>query len=498
MKYRICALLTFAILAVSIALHGAVQEAWVARYNGGPTIGTNVSIALAPQGNLVVAGHGTSTNGDYDYLILKYSPNGTLLWSSRYDSAPGSNDLLRALAVDTDGSVYVAGTSKTVKYNSNGVLKWVAPYGACGLALDPHGDVCITGFSESSYATAKLDKETGSNMWLRTYSYLNRAGYGDISEQIAVDSRSNIVVGGIVYCHVGHPIYDVYVNRLVLKYDSAGSQVMVSVPFPSGCYNYPNGMHMVGLGIDSGGNVYDGVNAHQGGSSTIKYNSSGVAQWQTLYDGYAGYVVLGLSAMICDDDGFVYLTGISLDPGENILTEKISPSGNKVWRGTYLGNSRRRGNAVTVNRIGEVVAVGWVRSDVTGDDYVTIKYDRDGHEQWSKLYNGAGNGWDSATAVAATGDGTVYVSGASANANGVLEIATIKYVDYQPIAWQPGGMVRLEFAGTNAQPCRIQASSNLSVWDELATVTPDANNIAHYTDTNAPSFPHRFYRMLCP
>ena len=203
-KWASC-LLAF-LLALVCDAPAAVQQAWVARYNAGTNVGTEPKIALDAQGNIVVAGHGTSTNGDYDYLILKYSPTGAQQWAARFDSAPGTNDQVRALAVDGNGNVYVTGTTKTLKYDGNGAVQWEAPYGARALALDPNGDVCITGFSSTTFATAKIDKDAGTNLWLRTFSYMNRAGYPDISQAIAVDARSNIYVGGSVFCHIGRPI----------------------------------------------------------------------------------------------------------------------------------------------------------------------------------------------------------------------------------------------------------------------------------------------------
>lgn len=492
MKSRICCLLTWSLLAASLSLHGAVQEVWVARYDGGQAVGANVAIALDPQGSLIVCGHGTSTNGDYDYLTLKYSPSGTLLWSARYGSGPGISDQVLAMAVGADGNVYVTGTSRTVKYDSNGVLQWVAPYAARGLALDPHGDVCITGFSESTYATAKLDKEAGTNLWVRTYTYLNRPGYGDISQTIAVDSRSNIYVGGRVYCHTGRP-GAVYVEQLVLGYDTQGNQIMITDPFPpGGCGN--TYLQLVGLGVDPAGNVYYTVATANDGVNISKYDSSGVLQWRQ----YGEYVHYGLGAMACDSNGFVYLTGLDLYLGLSIGTEKHSPFGTNVWISRYAGSTWRFGKAVTVSGAGEVFVAGQVRSNTTDDDYVTIKYDQDGREQWAMLYDGPAHSTDVATAIAVAPDGSVYVSGTSMNTNGLLEITTIKYAQYQPIAWQAGGLVLVEFASSNSQPCRLQASANLTLWDDLATLTPDANHIAHYTDTNTPSFPYRFYRMLCP
>ena len=36
--------------------------------------------------------------------------------------------LWETMTVDSNGSVYVTGTSRTVKYNSAGVLQWTANY----------------------------------------------------------------------------------------------------------------------------------------------------------------------------------------------------------------------------------------------------------------------------------------------------------------------------------------------------------------------------------
>jgi len=62
-----------------------------------------------------------------------------------------------------------------------------------------------------------------------------------------------------------------------------------------------------------------------------------------------------------------------------------------------------------------------------GGDYVTIKYNSSGIQQWVQIYNGTGNNADLAISVAADGLGNVYVTGASMNLSANFDIVTIKY-----------------------------------------------------------------------
>ena len=163
-----------------------VREAWVARYNG-PDNAMDIGSAVAvdEQGNVYVAG-GTGNlgpgSGTNDYAILKYDPNGNLLWTQRYNG-PGSgpdlnDDFASALAVDEQGNVYVTGWSRgndttydyaTLKYDPNGNLLWVQRYSnpdsydeAKALAVDEQGNVYVTGHSWGSGngITADVDAVT--------------------------------------------------------------------------------------------------------------------------------------------------------------------------------------------------------------------------------------------------------------------------------------------------------------------------------------------------
>src|ERR1041385_1915113 len=118
-------------------------EAWIARYNGGFTNKDHrpVAMALDGAGNNYVAGSSQNSSNDYDYAVIKYAPDGTQLWASRYASTNAGNDKINGLSLDKNGNAFVTGTAGTVKFNANGTLGWAAPYAGNGIALDTNGNI---------------------------------------------------------------------------------------------------------------------------------------------------------------------------------------------------------------------------------------------------------------------------------------------------------------------------------------------------------------------
>ena len=57
----------------------------------------------------------------------------------------------------------------------------------------------------------------------------------------------------------------------------------------------------------------------------------------------------------------------------------------------------------------------WIITGGAGLDYLTVKYNNDGDEIWTKIYDGPGNGQDGGSAVGVDGNGNVYVTGFSYN-----------------------------------------------------------------------------------
>jgi len=85
---------------------------WSKTYNG-PDDGWDeaLGIDVDASGNVVVVGYQTvgGFGGSEDFLIRKYDPGGTLIWTINYDSPDNDDDRANAVVVDSNGEVLVAG-----------------------------------------------------------------------------------------------------------------------------------------------------------------------------------------------------------------------------------------------------------------------------------------------------------------------------------------------------------------------------------------------------
>ena len=98
-------------------------------------------------------------------------------------------------------------------------------------------------------------------------------------------------------------------------------------------------------------------------------------------------------------------------------------------------------------------------------------------------------------AIAVDNAGNVYVAGYETETNGSTEMVLIKY---SPITLQRqfNGTILLQTYGSPGQSFDFQASANLQTWLDLGATVADTNGFVQFTDTNAPSFPYRFYLTL--
>jgi hypothetical protein len=484
-------------LALSISAPAQVQQAWIARHTLSTT-GTNQAVALAfdKAGNIIVAGHGTSTNGDFDYVTLKYASNGSLLWEANY-SGPG-DDQVRAMTLDQSGKVLVTGTSVTVKYDSNSGEKWTAPYGGRGVAVDPSGDVYVTGFDETNFATVKLHREAGTNLWLRTTKVLPVGQGRDVSHVIGVDAKSNVFVSGKVVCY--RDPRSTYLSRRTVSYDANGGWRWETATFPDDCFY--SGVEILALLLGRPGEIIE-VGQLDGQIAAVrKLSSDGALIW-SAYPKSQIYSWSTLRAGCVDKNGFVYLAGKASDnAGFPIRTyfavEKLHPSGTNMWLSTYrTGTIAKIAHAVALDDAGNVYATGQSPGISPGGDYTTIKYDPDGNEKWVQRYNGPGNGDDVATAIAVAPDGSVYVTGWSTTSSNLIEITTIKYAPIQNVQVQTNQTVLLQFLGTPGQTYRFQATTNFGYWEDLGAAIADPLGLYQLLDTNPP-LPRKFYRTVTP
>ncbi len=492
--------ISYLLLALALPLQAQVHQAWIARHTLSP-IGTNQAVAMSldNDGNILIGGHGTSTNGDFDYVALKYAPSGSLLWNARYAGA--GDDQVRSMKVDGEGNTVLTGTSVTVKYGTNGAEKWTAPYGGRGVAVDPSGDVYVTGFDETNYATVKLHRDAGTNLWLRTDKVLPGQRGGDVSHVIAVNSESNVFVSGKAVCY-SDPRF-IYLNRRTLSYNTDGGLRWEAGPDVfDGCALFS--VNMRALAVTSSGEAIEAGELSEA-IFIRKLSTGGQVLWNVSL--YSQPIRLGiLKSASTDKNGFIYLAGeavarIGIPRPVYFAIAKLHPSGTNMWLGSYRngpGPGIQIAHAVVVDDAGNVYGTGQSPGTNTAGDYTTIKYSPAGQELWVQRYDGPAHGEDVATAIAVAPDGSVYVTGWSTTSSNLIEITTIKYVQYQSIAVETNRTVSLQFPGTPGASNRVQATVDFLDWLDLGFSIADPNGLLHFQDTNATNFPFRFYRTVSP
>lgn len=424
---------------------GGVQQAWVARYNG-PANNNDYgqAIAVDDSGNVYVTGRSFGTTTGQDYATIKYNTEGVQQWVVRYNGPNNGADLANAIAVDHIGNVYVTGQSSgigtfadygTVKYNSSGVQQWAVHYNdpgngydfASSIAVDDSGYVYVTGDAGGNYATVKYSP-SGVQQWAAVYN--GPANGDDWAYDVIVDDSGYVYVTGYSAGILNaFPFENDYAT---IKYNSSGVQQWVAR------YNdSENGTdNAYTLALDDSGNVYvtgTSILTWQNSEySTVKYNSSGVQQWEAHYDGPVpgtgsdnGY------AIALDDSGNVYVTGDShgVTSDQDMATVKYNSSGQQVWVARYNGPGNGYDEAIhiAVDAYDYIYVMGSVTGLGTMGDYAVVKYNSSGAQQWVATYNGPADSVDCAFAMAIDNSDNIYVTGWSQGIGTGYDYATVKF-----------------------------------------------------------------------
>lgn len=453
-------------------------------------------VAFDPAGNVVILGtHQNALEEDtgYDYVVAKYSPDGTLLWERLYDGperVPEANcddeecdDIPAAMGVDCDGNVYVTGSSQgtgpiddqdhdfaTLKYDPEGDLLWVRRYDATAhgapdgiedrardIAVDADGGVIVTGATQGpdgsrDFATVKYDS-AGDHLWTRLYD--GPPGSEDFATSVAVGSLGDVYVTGLSaateelfeyailkYSANGDPIWEQrfpgpVTRSWALRPEEQEASLVLDT---TGCGDEPRSESRVVLvgTVELDDSDFDYV--------TIALDSDGNLLWRERFDEAAGSDLA--SAVAFDEAGNVLVTGSShrSSTGDDYATIKYSPDGDLLWQHRYDGPGvgDEELEALAVDAAGNTYVTG--RSTLAGTqaDMATLKYDREGRRLWLARYNTPGDRYDSGQDLVVDGPGNVYVAGTSISENGLGDIVVVKYDPDGSQLWdarfdRPGG-----------------------------------------------------------
>ena len=352
-------------------------------YLGGSGSDYGQGVAVDASGNGHAVGYTSSTgwtsggwdsgySGGYDAYVVKLDNTGTHLWSTYLGGTDG--DYGHAIALDSSGNVYVAG--------STGSDGWVSG----------HYDNILRGgtppqYSNSDGFVVKLDA-TGAHLWS---TYVGYTDGDDGANGIAVDTAGACYVTGTTgssnWALPGpKPIdYDAF----VLKLSEGGTYIYAR--YLGGDYSGSG----QSIAVNSSGETYIGgvtdgssYNAAKSGF-VMKLDFNAQELWSTSIGG-AGYDDDTL-AIALDSSGNCYAVGSTESPDwisgghdtvyayADAYVVKLNNAGAQVWS-TYLGGK------------GNEKAYG-IAVDASGNSFVTgeTRYRTDWAATASKWING---GWD--------------------------------------------------------------------------------------------------------
>jgi uncharacterized delta-60 repeat protein len=439
-------LTTFMLILNTCPVFSQINLQWERKYNGVSNYNDEAkAVTVDFEGNICVTGSSYNSTSLKNITTIKYSPTGDLIWSSVYNGAGNGNDEASLIYTDNAGNVYTAGYSTgsgsssdyiVIKYNSGGIQQWVANYNGNGnaidfvtsLAVDLSGNVYITGQSyggfQTSYdiATVKFNS-SGVMQWIARY---NGTGNGnDVGYSIYCDNSGSVYVAGQSYESTS-----MSVDYLIVKYNSDGISEWISK------YDGPgNGIDGANsVKTDNAGNVY--VTGYSRGSgslydyATVKLNSSGQQIWVARHNG-ASNGNDGANALLIDPSGNIVVSGYSGMSGStnDFVTVKYDTAGIRQWISVYNGplNQQDSVTSMVIDDSGNVYVSGFSAGSGTSKDFATVKYSPDGILIWSMRYNGSGNGDDIAFGLSYDIQGNIYVAGRSYDASSFDDFVTLKY-----------------------------------------------------------------------
>ncbi len=426
--------------------HSQITTEWTSTYNSVSNGNDEVlSMTVDNSGNVFVTGFSVTTGGDKDIITVKYNSAGTEQWATKFNNADvNGDDEGTSIDVDAFGNSYVTGYSTgngtfkdyvTIKYSSAGNILWTARYNGSGndddissaIKVTPAGNVYITGSSvgngsSEDYVTIKYNT-SGAQQWVSVYNN-DVVNDIDIANSITIDNSENVYVSGFSYGNSKNEDY------ATVKYNSSGAEQWVSR------FNGASDSFDIseGIAVDNSGNVYVTGYSYDSLSSedylTIKYNSSGTEQWISRFNGTGNSFDI-TSGIAVDNSGNVFVTGYSYDNStfEDYATVKYNSDGVQQWVSEYNGEGSDFDIAVALklDGSGNVYVTGYSFGNGTAEDYATVKYNSDGILQWTEIYNGSQDGSDVAMALFVDLSGNVYTSGYSYNSATAFDFVTIKY-----------------------------------------------------------------------
>ena len=416
------------------------QEVWTARSN--EYLGHQVtSMYIDNYGNTYLTGwleNGRDNNKDF--FTIMYDSLGKIIWMNRFDGPAHSSDIPKAITKDNEGNIYITGASQgnlnmdfvTIKYNIHGEEEWTPPPRFDGggtdipqaIAVDSEGNVFVSGSSmgaDSNYdfVTVKYNK-FGQFQWKsRKDDSINGK---DSVVSLAIDNLGNIYVAGTSDSTMSLSSF------LIIKYDPSGTVLWTKRYHQKG-NNWEKAAKMI---IDKKNNIYiTGIRYTKDTKEdiiTVKYNSGGVFKWMSWWDD-PGSLSDAASDIKVDKDGNVYVAGYGAGggTGNDFVVIKYDSSGGKKWAATYDGpqSSDDFATSLALDYQENSYVAGYSLYN-NNYEYSLVKFDTMGIKLWDQNYEYSASSNSIPVNINVDNSGNIVIGGYSGN-SGWSVFNLIKY-----------------------------------------------------------------------
>jgi hypothetical protein len=335
-------------------------------------------IVLDTSGNAyIVLNYGQDPFSGMNILTVKLnSTSGSVMWERKFVGQYGASTP-KDIKIDKQNNIFITGWADSslicIKYNSQtGDSLWVRKYKPLGVVttgnsctIDDSLNVIVTGYKAlcipypppggcfDTMLTVKYNKD-GVFRWAKTYFNPNRPGF-DEGLKIINDQDGNSYIMGVT---VNNTYCNIFLN---LKYNRNGILQWASFYDGPG----PDYDFIKSIGIDE---------LHYYTYITGQINISGSTQYENVlikYNSLIGDTIwikrnsnIGAQDMRVDNIGNVYLTGA----GSGVKTMKYNTEGVINWETVYSGFAR--GDNLEIDDAKNIYVCG----SYTSSNYITLKY----------------------------------------------------------------------------------------------------------------------------
>ena len=331
---------------------------------GGPGSDVTEGAAVALDGSSYLVGFTGSFGSSEKLFTVKFDATGALAWQRTWD-APGQfiRDEGRDAAVASDGSVYVTGLTFVegnrallLKFGPDGTLLWQRVFGG-----NAHGDAVAVGSDGSVYVAGALrdaaDAEDlfviklspdGAPLWFKTWG---ATGVSEQAQGIAIGPDGNVYVAGVAP-RPSEPFLGEF-DAVVLKIDPAGNSIWQRA-FAGGDVTDARG----GIDVAGDGSLYvaGGLQGPSGSGFAndgliLKVTSEGDLVWARRWENSFAEGVA-----VAADGRVVFAGQTSFEQGgDDALVVRLQPNGKTSDATTWGGVGFDGGRDVAVAPDGTIV-----------------------------------------------------------------------------------------------------------------------------------------------